>query len=338
MNSKKELPEDPPIHDWMDEKERGFRKEAKNKLLKAIRLGLLPIDKVDEGKIKAFSEGQTSATFFIDGTPDPFVFKMTKKGQSIINEVKFINKWKELGINTLEVLQLHQGSSEFPDPFALYKYLDLPLLSEATTIKQRVKRGISREMGITLAKMHQPIGEGYGWAVAGKGFKGEFDSLKEYSEDVLFQDRIPKLIKSGVIGDDYIEVARKALKIMEEDIRADSKTCLNHDDFLPNNIFYNEEKNEIIPFDPNSRLNHPYACLASTLIRSLAEEEDPVAARQEYKEILKGYSSVSKVDEKLLRAAIILRSLRVMPIWHKKGFNKRNTNLIKELEEYRKYL
>lgn len=322
-----ELIEEPTIASWMPDDEVAFRRQAKEYLQNAAGAGVLASREIDSAKI--FPGGETSVVFLVESPEKTYVAKMARYPETVERETAFFEQWAEKGVRTPKVLSLHTANNQVPVSIISLENIEAPILSQSLNTEQRVKKGIAREMGRTLARMHKAKGEGFGFPTPEDRTKGNFDSFSEEMENALFKSRAGWLKEQGIITEKDIESAQTAVKIIEDDLHSGTQPSLTHNDFRPYNIFNTEP---MIVFDPNPRITHPYMCLALTLIKS--EVETGSFGKQERDEILSGYSEISEIDNRVLSAAIVLRGMRTLNTWKRKGRDKKVNKLLKVIKEH----
>jgi Ser/Thr protein kinase RdoA (MazF antagonist) len=313
----KNMQQTPAIRHWMKSSEKEFRKKAKNFLFKAAKIGILPDRKIDKKHLKVFQKGSRSVVFCVNyGRENPYVVKMGNAKETIEAESAFLKRWNEAGVRVPKIIKRHLSNRRLPVSLTVMEYVDAPILSDVMDTKIRIKSGISFENGIVLARMHKVKGRGFGLVKSGRNIRGKFSSFRKEIEDNLFKMRIPELIEAGLLNLKIYEPLNKAIDMLDKETKSKIKPSFTHNDFRPYNMFY--DKGQVIVFDPNPKITHPYMCLSLTLIKSLIETEKEIYGKKEYQEILRGYESVSKIDKKSLQAAFLVRSIMNMHIWWKK--------------------
>lgn len=319
-----ELLEQPRIEPWMKPEDITFRNSAVTHLHTAADIGLLP------GSIEGFGvfpTGESSVVFKLDSNNGPFVVKMTPTVGVVETEAGFFSRWKEQGVKTPEVLAVHTANDTLPVSISVLEFIDAPLLGDTIRTKSRVALGISREMGRTQALMHKAKGIGFGHPIFTTPTHG---SLTSFSEEMagVFAQRTELLISKGIIGGHDLEMASRATAIIEKDLAAGVLPALTHNDFRPYNIL---ATSPITVIDPNSRITHPAMCLSQSLLKALVESSG--YGKQEFDEILTGYREISKIDDNILAAATILRSILTLHTWVNKGQEKKVGKLITYMRE-----
>lgn len=314
-----ELLQGPTISAWMSEEETVLRQQAREYLQRAANSGLLASRKIDRARV--FPSGDTSVVFLIESPQLTYVTKMASHPETVETEAVFLKQWQEQGVKTPQVLALHTVDDQLPISILSLEYIETPVLSTLNT-EQRVEKGIAREMGRTLARMHNATGEGFGLPVSNNKLQGCFTTFREEQQKLL-EDDTSQLIKAGLLTNEDLIIARTAVDIMEDDLQAGRQPSLTHNDFRPYNIFYTEP---LTIFDPDPRITHPYMCLALSLIK--AEVRSNPYGKSEASEILSGYSETGEIQDRVLSAAMVLRGMRTLSTWTRKGKAKNMKGLL----------
>ena len=304
----------PFIANWMNSQELEFRINVEDYLLKAAELGLLQGRHIKNKTI--FPTGETSVVFKIETEAGTSVVKMTKNPGILEAESAFLQLWSTNGVKTPTIIKLHTANERFPTSILSMEFIDAPMLEDETP-QSRIHRGISREIGKTLAKMHRITGEGFGQPIINNKIHGTFNTLREEIVNNVLGTQAEWLLRQGIIKPDDLLVAETALNILENDLKEKKFPSLTHNDMGMHNAF---ATNPIPVFDPIPLITHPYLCLALCLI--VIEQESNDYGKQESVEILLGYSKISPVVSRSLDAAIYLKSIEKLYPWSKKGKKK----------------
>jgi aminoglycoside phosphotransferase (APT) family kinase protein len=317
--------EKPRVEKWMDKNEIKFREGSVQNLLKASERGILPA--VVE-KYKIFGTGESSVVFLVNPDNNPFVVKMIDNFGVLKTEADFLQRWSRRGVKTPNVLSLHESDSETPVSFSVLEFIKAPMLKETFPDSQsRYFSGVSLEMGRTLALMHQEKGEGFGEPIENKT-EGGFSSLSQEVEETVFKKRTKRLIENGVLNESDLLLARRALLILEKDIEMGTRPSLTHNDFAPDNILATIPMTVI---DPNPRITHPALDLASTIIKVGINES--LYSVKEVEAIIAGYREISEVSDKVLAAAIIIKSHHLLYSQQKKENPQKMKSILKMMRE-----
>jgi fructosamine-3-kinase len=254
-----------------------------------------------------------SVVFLVRSPGIIYVAKMASTPESVEREVVFYKEWSKQDVKTPEVLKLHTADKKVPVSIVSLEYINSPILSQQYDVEKRVKTGVSREMGRTLARMHKAKGKGFGVPTSRDRTKGSFATFKEEYQGAFLRRKADWLIAQTVLTNKDILGIKTAINIIEKDVLAGMRPALTHNDFRPYNIFASKP---MTVFDPNPRISHPYICLALSLVGSDVET-DPFS-KNERDEILLGYSEITAINNRVLSAAIILGGMKKAYTWQKK--------------------
>lgn len=293
-----------------------FRKNAYKYLITAKAQGILPGQRLKS--IFFFPSGENSVVSKITTEQKPFVVKMRKDIGILEIEKTFLNEWSKQNVTTPKILTSHTSNKNLPVSILILEYINAPLLSDAMNPSEMLKKGITRKLGSILANMHKAKGEGFGIPRIENNTRGKFDTFSEYIETNLFKEKLPWLVKKGILTQKSIIFAQKAVTIIEADIESGTLPSLIHNDFGPYNIFYTRP---LTVFDPIPEINHPSLCLASLLLRHLIDSSDKSTEKEiqkEKDEVLNGYRKITPISDLVIMSGSILKSLIILSRWQKK--------------------
>lgn len=290
----------PKITSWMNPEEIEFRKAAPAYLQKAFDLGTFP-DNRPTG-IKVLDSGG-SVIFKIETKNGSYVVKMSREKNLAEREEAFYQQWEQSGVSVPEVYGGQCADDIIPVSIMSMNYINAKTLICRMSSQEIVKNSVAREMGRTLAIMHNSKGQGFGKPRVKNPLVGTYNSFTEYMDKCLFKREIVWLISSGIIENKDVKLARKAVDIVEKDFKNGTKPTLNHNDFTRSNIF---STNPITIFDPQPSISHPYLCLAHPLLESMIHK---IPKAKEREEILAGYKEFVDVDKRVLAAATVIRAM-----------------------------
>ncbi len=314
----------PKIENWMSPDEIEFRKKAIEYLHQASEMGIVPFEIKEFG---IFPTGETSVVFLVNKT---FVVKMLRYSGPLESEAAFFQIWRDNDIKTPAVFKVHTSNTELPVCVSVLEYINADLLEKTTTPKERIKSGVSREMGIIMAKMHQAKGEKIGNPTFNNYRIGEFQNIKaKLDSDHGIKKRINFLIDNRIINNDFFEMLSMSANILDKELEDGIQPTLNHNDFRPNNIL-NTKPLTII--DPTPEINHPAIDLALPLLKS--EIEDDKYGFLERDEILNGYRSLQIISDSGLSAGFVLTGLELIYYWHRSDKVKKVEKALKILEKH----
>lgn len=309
------------VESWMRPGEIHLRQNARDYLNKAVELQLLLDNNVQN--VKAFSQGESSVVFRVYTESNTYVVKMRGDDEGLEAEASFLNAWEKQGVKVPHIYSVRSANKDLPVSILVMEFINAPILSKSMSTNEMVKKGITRELGRTLARMHEATGTGFGFSRKSDELTGIFGSLTEEIDQTLFGKHTNWLIQKGVITERDVEIARKATKILEEDIRNGTKPTLTHNDFRPYNMFATEP---ITIFDPDPRITHPAIDLAYSTLKPLINKPASIDEKDEF---LAGYREIHTVDDRILAAATVLRGVRKLHTWQRKG----RTGQVKKLRE-----
>ena len=314
------------IKEWMRPHEVELRSNAVAYIEKAIQLKLLPDN--DVSSFEAFSKGESSVVFKVETKSGPYVVKMRNKEEDrALAEAYFYRMWRQNGVRTPRVFLARQADEEIPVSLSVMEYIDAPVLSEKMVVNERIKSGLSKEMGRVLAKMHQVKGNGFGYPV-GNNFFGSHKTFGEQMFEELKRRKILLLKQEGIISNGDADYARKAINVIEND--GDTLPSLTHYDYGAYNIF---ATHPLTIFDPNPCFTHPVMDLALALITPTVTDHP-----QEGDQILAGYKEVNPMSDRVVSAGIVLRGLMKARTWSRKKLDNRMQRLIPLIREHGKKL
>lgn len=321
----------PPIYHWMDDEEKSFRKKSEQLIEDAINSGILPGDLI---KTEFFNSGENSVVAKVTTTVQSYVVKLRRETGILESERVFFEEWQKQGVKVPKIIYCSPPSEAFPYAISALEYINAPLLSESRTMPEMINKKIFQELGEVLAKIHLSRGEGFGKPLVGNEKKGEFNSLSEEMNELLFETKVPILKSLGIIDQKNIEVAHLAVDLLEKDIQKGRNPSLIHNDFGPYNIFNTEP---LTVFDPNPRVTHPAICLAILLARFIIDTTPRAIVQNEIEEergqILAGYRNVTFLSDEIIAAGSILRYLEVLYHWNTKGKKIEIQKLLKLLKQ-----
>jgi hypothetical protein len=196
------------------------------------------------------------------------------------------------------------------------EFIDAPTLTAAYSSQELAEKGVYREMGQTLRRMHEPNAEGYGRMVGGKA---EFSALNDWLHSPDMEKRVTYVREHGLLGEEHGEL-QEAFDVLEAHILENPKSSYCHDDFGASNIF---ATSPITVFDPNPRFHNGHFDLGRTVLLQIAEGIPPT-------ELLAGYFEGVPYDKDVLQAAILINAYMKFKYWHE----VKKVKQIKRVQEY----
>lgn len=298
--------------------------EADNKYNER-RIALIPQVEKFISSHERFKGKETSVTFAHKGvsslisiieTPDEkLVLKVHLSILRSMDEGQFLNVWEQAGVKVPHVIEEGMLNEH---AYVLMEYIDAPILGEKNNRDELIEKGLRSQMGATLHAMHEPKAEGYGRIIDGKI---EFLNFKDWLMSEDMQKRFQFSKDNGLLGEEHGSLS-KACEILLEYIEDSKKSSYCHFDYGDKNIFATDP---ITVFDPNPQLNNGYIDLARSVVNSISH--DGKLPQQ----MIDGYFSGSKCNEKVLQAAILINSYMKFFYWYK-------INKIKNIKNVQEYL
>ena len=302
-----------PVWQWMSHDECEFRSGIPGIIVDALQQDLLKSKGPYELTYINRQSGEEAVVCKVelcDGKA--YALKIVRTVGVVSSEANFLNAWNDQGVQVPHIHNVYKFNDKID--ILVMDYIDAPLLSEQYSSDERVRLGLSFEMGKILAQMHGVKGEGFGRPDNVNCFRGRFTSFAE-EMNYEFNKRLPFLIDQGLVNSNCEKKVESSIEILNKEFQS-KPPSLTHCDFRPRNIFYTQH-NGLIVFDPNCRITVPTMCLALSLIR-LACEGD-TANPEESRKFLEGYTETLPIDQDMLRASILLRALLVLSTWVKKS-------------------
>ncbi|MEM7125410.1 MAG: aminoglycoside phosphotransferase family protein [Chloroflexota bacterium] len=249
-----------------------------------------------------FADGQRQVLKFAEG--DTWL-----KAEQI-----FLDAWAKIGIRTPRVYE-HGTVPDSPFAYLLMEFVSgqnlFPLLEAETVPCTEVEQ----DLGHILARMHTEAGHGYGQVQVSEdgSIQGEVESLTDMLVLQEWRDTLSANVAKGYLTSEEVQLAHQAINTLVEH-RGKDGGSYTHNDFRAGNILYDPRQAEpYAVIDPGPELNHPYLCLAYSLILTeIHGHIDPAHFRR-------GYHKISPIDEEALEAAIFLCMLKLLPRWGKPG-------------------
>ena len=250
--------------------------------------------------------GVSSLISIIEMPTEKLVLKIPLSLTYAEGESHFLQVWEAAGV---KVPHIYESGRLGDHSYALMEFINAPLLSDAYTGGELIKKGKYKEMGQTLNLMHTPRIHGYGRSIEGKP---EFDSFTEWAHSSDMQKRA-KYIEEHNLWSSQYGTLNQAITILSEYISHDGESSYCHDDFTTKNIFATEP---MTIFDSNPRFNNRYIDIGRSLINYLDKEEI-------IEQFLGGYFQDEACDRKVLHASILVSIYIKLPYAHQTKSDKR---------------
>lgn len=304
------------------EDEQFLRDNAAACLERAMEQKIIP-----EGTAQLLEGGETSIVYKVSAESGERVVKMARTTEMLQSEIAFLDTWRAHGVRTPQVEDFQVPREGIPLAMAVLEYINGQSLDRVMGSENLISSGTARQLGHLQAKMHKAQADGYGLASDSKMIRGQYDSFRE---EMMHRVLLPleRHATSGEITADELAKAHVAADILvQQTEQAGFRPSLTHNDFRPYNVLL-ENTGELVVIDPDARITHPYLCLSLTLLKPLMH-----GRVNEAKEILKGYTEVSPVNEDQLRAAMILKGFEKVQAWTRPSKQERAIKLRQWLQK-----
>lgn len=318
----------PRIESWMSQDKLSFRDDAINNLHSASEMGILPRPISEFG---IFPDGDISVVFLVNQQDQPYVVKMVDRTGVIEAESWCYQKWAENGVKTPNVINVHSKDNKLPVSVLVMEYIPAKSLDNVHDTQSRIDNGISYQMGVNLARIHKIKGTGYGEPTSENILVGMYKSLSSLLDEELLREKIPALLSQQLLTQKDLDFVIKAVAVLEKDITNGMTPSLLHNDYGPNNIL---NTHPLTVIDPGPKLGHPVLCLALPLLKSKARNME--LGQIETDEILKGYREITPIEDNIITAGQIIRSIYLIDTWNKKGKPKKVERMLSILREEEK--
>jgi hypothetical protein len=247
-----------------------------------------------------------------------YVAKSTLDPKTVMAEVAFLQGWKKVGANVVEVLGLIKPKKDFPYAVAILEYIASETTKEEIS-KSKGKISMAsayKKMGNGLAVMHKAKGSGYGEVVDLKKLRARYKTFRAETKSLLTSERQENLIALKLLDKKDAHLILRAITIIEDDIRHGAKPSLIHSD---PGLFNTFGIKSIKFFDPYPKISHPLEDLSVALVWA-SMENDPKRMRRA---ILSGYGLQNEHDERILAACLFLKILEKWEWWSQRGKNEK---------------
>ena len=240
-------------------------------------------------------DGVSSLVMILDARGEKYVLKtplITGRGDL---EPLFLRTWEAVGVLVPHIFE--EGKlGEYP--YALMNYIDAPLLKNLYGSREALlEKGMYKEMGRVMQRMHVPRAYGYGIPREGKV---EYNTFGEWLSDGYLDNRIAYGKENGLFQN--MQLPHKAVELLKGAYGNETKSAYCHNDFDACNIFGTEP---ITVFDPNPSFNHPYLDLGTAITTGTSLLGTSEVSRQ----LKEGYFQVTRnvMTNFLLRQLLLRR-------------------------------
>jgi len=244
--------------------------------------------------------GASSLVAIINDGKNTSVLKIPLSLTLASGEALFLRVWEQAGVKVPKIIE--EGNLE-GHPYLLMEYINAKTLVDTFSPQEMKEKGIRKEMGRTLRRMHEPKTKGYGRCTENGA---EFSTFKEWLESSDMKRRIEYVKEHNLLGDEHGSLVL-ALETLIAHVEKNPESSYCHDDFGGANIFATEP---LTVFDPNPRFNNRYLDLGRSV-------QIPLAFKVPPSEFLEGYFEHDACDEKVVRASMLLNAYMKFPYWHK---------------------
>ncbi|QDU33573.1 Phosphotransferase enzyme family protein [Poriferisphaera corsica] len=329
------IPPAKTIQSWMNSSQINLRKNAHHWLSHSLKQHNHTIKSIT---YLTHHDAQESIVAHITSTHHhTFIAKIAPHPNVIPSEAAFLTAWQNQNIQTPIVFDVLPANHITPLPILLLEYLPYPLL-DAIDQPERIARNVPHKLGQTLARMHQATASNFGRPLPQNPHIGQHPTFTDEINDALLTHHLPNLINQNIIPSISTKLAQQAIRTLENDLK-DRPPSNCHCDIKPSNIFITPN-DQLIIFDPNSRITHPAMCLALAIIRIHIDSiSHPPHSHAETKQLLAGYHAHAKqsdtkpISNHILQAAFYLRSLMLLRTFLQKNNTTKITQTLKFLHE-----
>lgn len=259
--------------------------------------------------IKFFDEGIDSivALAEIDGVKR--VIKGARWHRNVIREANFLKTWKAKGVRTFEVINLYSLPNEQFGEIGLgvYEFIDQPTAFKYFKAHPHDSREATWfEIGRQLGLMHQIKTQGFDKPDFETSTNGEILTWEDYRQIKLptLESAAP-LIKAGFLDLDNAKNIFSDLNKLEG-----LTSVMAHNDLGLHNVL--GHGSNLVVFDPNTKLVHPYLDLATSYTWCLTEENPQSTSAPA---LLRGYQEFHQIDIELFSLLFRVRCIQKMLNW-----------------------
>ncbi len=268
-----------------------------------------------EIEVEFSHQGISSLVCFIEGDEKKLVLKIAVDNTVTEgSEALFLRTWEATGISTPHIYKEGKLADR---PFVLMDYIDAPNAEAKYKDDKEGRNNMHLEAGRILYEMHKPEATGFGKVIDGKG---EYASFKEWIDTLNMTNRAKYVEENNLLTREHGKFS-EARDILVSYVGDSNKSSYCHFDYSAGHLFATEP---LTVFDPNPLFNDGCIDLGRTLVNYIA------ASGTYPKEIVEGYCEDKILDEKVLRASILLNIIYKLPYQHQKG----RTQVIQNFQNY----
>lgn len=301
----------PRILDWMSPEEKEFRAHFPEAIKKLPAHSFLD-----------------AATFTIDGyftghnvssvvcrvrdKNGTYVVKSISEPHTLLIEIEFLRRWREVGAQVVNVLELTEPNKDFNIRAAIMEYIPADTTGDALAQQRDKTLPVYEKLGQALAVMHRAKGKGFGKIVNIENLQTEHATFKEEIESLITPEQQGALVASGLLEKNDVSLIARAVEVVERNVHSGIGPSLLHDDVGVHNTFGIDT---ITFFDPDPKISNPLIDLAIAYIWALIATGD----QRSLAALARGYQSESPYDELSLQACLFLKLLEKWEWWLQRG-------------------
>jgi hypothetical protein len=321
---KTKLASEPAVYGFMTAEQQEFRKRFPDYVKDLPQHSFLDAESF---KIEGYFVGQNigSIVMRVSDKSGTYVVKSILETKKLETECVFLKKWQEAGASTLRVLDFIKPAEAFPIACTIFEYVPEDTTEDRLENEDReVWLSTYEDLGRNLALMHKTKGGGYGEVVDTDKLKGKHSSFLEEQSSYFIPNLFENLLNAKLILEEDFLLVKKAIEIIDKDIKSGTWPTLLHNDAGIHNTF---GILKIKIFDPDPYISHPALDLALASIWTCLYGN----SRQLQGSLLGGYRLVGSYNDTILQASIYLCILRKWEWWLHRG--KSDSNALVWIEQ-----
>jgi RIO-like serine/threonine protein kinase len=261
--------------------------------------------------------GVASLVSIIDTHAEKYILKIPLSILDARLEGLFLKRWESLGVTVPHIFEEGNIGDFF---YILMEYIETQTLGEKYEQSVLLEKGMYRDLGKLLNKMHAIKIKGYTNIVNSEN-KPIYPTISQWlKNDIRAKEQIMYTKDHSLLNDEHGSI-KDVYTVLISQINEHSHSVYCHNDFHIRNVFATEP---LTVFDPWPCFHHPYMDLARSIIIS-----GDVSRTSE--QLIEGYFGKELFDRKLLHAFIIFNAYLKFPYMHK-------TKRVNEMEKLKEYL
>lgn len=312
LDMKTELASEPAVYGFMTVEQQEFRKRFPGYVKD---LPLHSFLDAESFKIEGYFVGQNvgSIVMRVSDKSGTYVVKSILETRKLETEVIFLKKWQEVGASVLRVLDFIKPTEVFPIACIIFEYIPEDTTEDRLENEDKgVWLSVYKDLGRNLALMHKTQGRGCGDVIDAEGLMGEHTSFSEEQSSYFMSSLFKNLLHAKLISEEDSLLVKKAIEIIDQDIKSGTGPALLHNDAGIHNTF---GILKIKIFDPDPRISHPTQDLALAVIWVCLYKD----SKELQDSLLEGYRSTGSYNDMVLQASIYLYILRKWEWWLHRG-------------------